>query len=146
MVLPPNSDPLDYYRGSSFAVTPLYNAVLQKIRNGLMPVPTADAETMLILQGASGHALLPAFQAHYAVERLHEYADWITTYRLRPLKPANAMASPAGLEPATRCLEAMPLHTLWHGMRDTERNACSYRVENDRAETRCGIGPHSGWV
>ncbi len=83
------SDSLDYYRGSSIAVTPLYTAVLQKILNGLMPVPKADAETMLILQGGSGHAVLGVFQAHYAVERLHEYAGWITTYRLRPQKASE---------------------------------------------------------
>jgi hypothetical protein len=78
---------LEYYRGSTFGVTPLWSGIMAKMAIGYSPIPRADlaAETTLVLQGPRGHVLLPEFKQYFSTEVVHDYTGWITTYRLRPL-------------------------------------------------------------
>ena len=78
---------LEYYRGSTFGITPLWLGIMGKMAVGYVPVPRADlaTETMLVLQGYRGHGLLPEFEQYFSTEVVHDYTDGITTYRLRPL-------------------------------------------------------------
>ena len=78
---------LEYYRGTPFGVTALFQADLNRIAQGGDPVPPEKRQTDIILvaYGGSGQAVVPAFERYFEVEGTKQYTGGITTYTLHPL-------------------------------------------------------------
>ncbi len=78
---------LEYYGEDAAALTRLSSATFQQMTDGFVPIlrRSVDDETLLVLQGSSGHMLLPGLRSSFRVDVLHNYTYGITLYQLHPL-------------------------------------------------------------
>jgi hypothetical protein len=81
---------LAYYRGSSYNLTPIWQANIGQIVNGALPVPESELghDAVLVAFGAQGDAVAQVFKQYFDVNSLQRYGSNITVYYFSPTSGA----------------------------------------------------------